>query len=189
MANLKTILFTGAVAVALGISLVAQRSVAQSWKSGDAAPAFSGTASDGKTHSLASLRRTGKPTVLYFIGNTCPVNAQAVKYYVRVANAYKGKVNFVGVIDTNKAGYDQWQRRFKVPFPVIFDPEMKIIQAYKAERSPWTIMINAQGRITHEWPGYSVGEINELSQAIARANKMTAARIDTSGAPQNPRYG
>lgn len=174
---------------ALGIALVSFPAVAQGWKAGANAPAFSGQASNGRTISLASLRRNGRPTVLYFIGHTCPVNAQAVRYYNRVAEAYKNRVNFVGVIDTDRAGYTTWQRRFNSPFPVIFDPEMRIIKAYKAERSPWTIFIDKDGKIQNEWPGYSIGEINELGEAIARANRIRPVAIDTSGAPQTPRFG
>ncbi|HRF60072.1 MAG TPA: peroxiredoxin family protein [Fimbriimonadaceae bacterium] len=160
----------------------------QEWKKGDSAPAFSAKTSDGKTHTLKSL--TGqKPLVLYFIGSTCPVNAQAVKYYNRVAAAYKGKVNFVGVIDADAAGFKSWQEKFKAPFPVLLDPDMKIIKAYKAERSPWTIMVDKTGKIQKEWAGYSVGEINELSASIAGATKGATAKIDTSGAPTSPRAG
>ncbi len=185
MANIKSLLMVGVLAVTLQVTIAS----AQNWKAGTPAPAFSGLASDGKTYSLSSIKKSGKPTLLYFIGHTCPVNAQAVKYYNRVANAYKGKVNFLGVIDTDRAGYDNWQRTFKSPFTVILDPQLKIINAYKAERSPWTILIDKTGKISHEWPGYSTGEINELSRVIARVTKATVAKIDTSGAPESPRYG
>lgn len=174
---------------AVAIAFVSRPSVAQNWKGGEKAPAFSGVASDGKTHSLASLTKTGKPTVLYFIGHTCPVNAQAVKYYNNLSNAYKGKVNFVGVIDTDKAGYTEWQKRFKAPYPVIFDPNLKTIKTYKAERSPWTVLVGADGKIIEEWPGYSVAYLNELGAGIAKAGKTKVVSFDTKGAPESARYG
>ncbi len=173
------------VALVLGMNIISN---AQSWKTGAKAPDFSGKGSDGKTHTLKSL--TGKkPLVLYFIGHTCPINAQAVTYYNRVATAYKGKVNFVGVIDTDAAGYKAWQNQFKAPYPVIFDKDLKIIRSYKAERSPWTILVSPQGNIQKVWEGYSIGEINELSASIAGATKSQVAKIDTTGAPKNPRAG
>jgi len=162
---------------------------AQNWKANSKAPLFSGKASDGKTYVLKDLLKSKKPTVVYCIGNTCPVNSQAVKYYNNIAAAYKGKVNFIGVIDTDEAGYKVWQKRFNAPFPVIFDPELKIISSYKAERSPWTFMIDAKGVIVQEWPGYSIGELNQMGYAIAKANKIKAVKLDTKGAPDQPRYG
>lgn len=153
------------------------------------APQFSGKASDGKTYSLKTLQATKKPTLLYFIGHTCPINADAVKYYNSIANAYKGKLNFVGVIDTDAAGYAAWQKKFKGPYPVIFDPDLKIIKAFEAERSPWTILVGADGKIIEEWHGYSTGYLNETNSVLAKSTKMKAPKIDVAGAPEQPRYG
>lgn len=162
---------------------------AQNWKPNSKAPDFSGKASDGKTYALKTLLKSKKPTIIYCIGNTCPVNAQAVKYYNNIANAYKGKVNFIGVIDTDEAGYKEWQKRFNAPYPVVFDPELKIISAYKAERSPWSFMVDNKGLIVQEWPGYSIGELNEMGSAIAKSNKIKTVKFDVKGAPEQPRYG
>lgn len=182
-------ILAGAALVSVGaLALLTTGGWSQEWKKGDKAPAFTGKTSDGKAHTLQSLTK-GKPLVLYFIGSTCPVNAQAVKYYNRVAQAYKGKVNFVGVIDADAAGFKSWQEKFKAPYPVLLDPDQKIIKAYKAERSPWTIIVDKQGKIQKEWAGYSVGELNELSASIAGATKGAVAKIDTSGAPTSPRAG
>ncbi len=178
-----------AILVAVGIGVLAQPLVAQGLKVGSVAPSFSGVASDGKTYSLASVQKSGKPTVLYFIGASCPVNAEAVKYYNRVATAYKGSVNFIGVIDTDAAGYKKWQQRFNAPYPVMFDPSQKIIKAYKAERSPWTVFLAPTGKVGEEWPGYSVTDVNELGAMIAKSAKVPVKKIDTAGAPTSSRFG
>lgn len=153
------------------------------------APDFSGRASDGKTYSLASVKKTKKPTLLYFIGHTCPVNASAVKYFNALGAAYKGKVNFLGVIDADAAAYKNWQARFKAPYPVIFDPNMTIIERYGTERSPWAILVDANGRIVDEWHGYSVAYINGMSSKIATTAKTPVKQVDTAGAPTQTRYG
>lgn len=185
MKPITWIVGVGVAAALLGAMLTAR---AENWKPGASAPAFSAAGSDGKDHSLKSL--TGdKPLVLYFIGESCPVNNQAVKYYNRVAEAYKGKVNFVGVIDGDKAKHAQWQAKHKAPYTVLFDPDMKVIRSYKAERSPWTILVGKDGKIVKEWVGYSIGEIDELSAEMAKQAKVALAKIDTSGAPASPRAG
>lgn len=186
MTNLyRVLLLGGAVAVA-AVFLFKAPAMAQ--KTGGKAPDFKATGSDGKAYTLKSF--TGKkPTLLYFIGNTCPVNNQAVKYFNRVAAAYKGSVNFVGVIDGDKATYTAWNKQFKAPYLVLLDPDMKIIEAYGAQRSPWAILVDSKGTITKSWTGYSAKQINELGTALAGASKVTAKKIDVSGAPDSPRAG
>lgn len=172
---------------AVGLSTLSAQ--ADNLKPGTKAPNFSGKASDGKTYSLASLKATKKVTVIYFIGSTCPVNAMAVKHFNAIASAYKGKVNFIGVIDTDPAGYKVWQERFKAPFPVICDPELKIITSYKAERSPWSVAVGADGLVKKEWVGYSTGYLTQISSFLATGARTSPAKINFPGAPAKPQYG
>ncbi|MBX7134425.1 MAG: peroxiredoxin family protein [Fimbriimonadaceae bacterium] len=187
MTTIQRIL-TGGFVAALAVGLYMQTD-ARVQKAGAKAPDFKATGSDGKSYTLKSFTGSKKPTVFYFIGATCPVNAEAVKYYNRVAEAYKGKINFVGVINANKEEYKTWQQRFKAPYLVLLDPDLKIINSFEAERSPWTILVDTNGKMTKTWVGYSVDEINQLSASIAGATKVTVAKVNTSGAPTSPRAG
>lgn len=181
-----TIAAVVAVAVGLGLSLNAN---AQSWKVGDTLPTFTGAAaSDGKTHDLAKLAKD-KPTVLYFIKASCPTNEQAVRFYQRVHTAYKGKVNLVGIIDGDKAAYESWNARHKVDFPVIFDPQKRLISQFKAQRSPWVLMVDSSGKVAKEWPGYSAPDVEALSNSIAAALGSAPIKVDTSGAPARSQGG
>lgn len=156
---------------------------------GSAAPAWSARASDGKTYSLDDLLKRG-PVVLYFIKEDCPVNADAVAHYNRIAEAYKdGKGTFVGVINGDEAVYRNWQRRFKAPYLVLFDPELKIIGSYGAERSPWIVALDGKGKVALTQRGFSVGELEQLSKHVASAFGKPAAKISFRGAPDVPRFG
>lgn len=184
----KNLLVFGVLA-GLGITFLATRSQAQGLKPGASAPAFSGVASNGSTVSLASLSKSGKPTVLYFIGHTCPVNNLAAKYYQRLEANTRGKVNFVGVIDTDAAGFKTWQATHKATYPVIFDPSLKIVKAYKAQASPWTVILDANGKIIEEFPGYSESDLKAHSSLLAKLAKTKFAPLDAKGAPKDARYG
>jgi peroxiredoxin len=185
MRTIKWTACLGAVLAIAGAFVVAD---AQSWRRGDAAPSFTARGSDGRTHTLRSLT-ADRPLVLYFIQAGCPVNDRAVTFYNRVAEAYRGRVNFIGVIDADKAGFDAWQARFRAPFTTLLDPDKRIIRAYRARRSPWTILIGRDRRIIEEWAGYSASEISALGAAIARAANVPVRRIDTAGAPASSRAG
>lgn len=186
MTNLHRVLLFGGIAAVAAMFVFRAPAMAQ--KVGGKAPDFKATGSDGKSYTLKSF--TGKkPTLFYFIGATCPVNAQAVKYFNRVAEAYKGSVNFIGVIDGDKAAYTTWNKQFKAPYVVLLDPNQKIIGAYGAERSPWAVLVDSKGTITKIWTGYSAKQITEIGGALATASKVTAKKLDVAGAPDSPRAG
>lgn len=161
----------------------------QSQPVGGRLPAFVAKASDGRTYSAANLAATGKPTVLYFISHACPINAKAVKYYNALAAAYKGKVNFIGVIDTTLAGHAKWKKKSLSTFPVILDSKRELIYKLKIDRSPWTIYLDSKGKVVDEFPGYSVPDLTEQNELLARLAKTKVVPIDTTGAPKTTVYG
>jgi peroxiredoxin len=161
----------------------------QNWTPGDKMPEFSAKGDDGKTYTLASLTKKG-PAVFYFIKSPCPTNEQALKYYIRIANAYKGaKVPFIGVINADLDGFKSWNAPFKVPFRVLLDPEEKIISAWKIRSSPSIVMVDKSGKVVQGWPAYSKAYLQQLNELIAKASGVQTKTCDFSGAPTNPRYG
>lgn len=153
------------------------------------APDFSAKGTDGKTHTLASLTKKDKALVLYFIGNTCPVNAEAIPFYKEISKAYKGKVNFVGVIDADEEVYKDWQKEFGTKFTVLYDPDLEIIKKYKAIASPWSILISPDGEIVKTYSGFSGKSLQSLSDEMAKFTKREAAQINTKGAPKDDIFG
>jgi peroxiredoxin len=157
-------------------------------KVGSEAPDFSAKGTDGKTHTLNSLSQKGD-VFLYFISETCPVNADAVKYYNRLSAAYKGKATFVGVINGDEKVYKAWQKTYKSPFTVLYDPDLKIIRSYKANASPWMIQVSKTGKIAKVWPGYSTPALKEINAALAKAGGTKVAKVDLKGAPADMAFG
>lgn len=148
---------------------------------GQKAPAFSGVLTDGKPTSLKGLLAKGA-VYLYFIKKDCPVNGHAEKYFNRVFEASGGHANLVGVINANDEQFQRWQNRFQAPFPVILDQEMKIIGAYRAQRSPWVIEVGKDGKVSRVWDGYSATSLAELQTAVgAKGANLEGAPADLEG--------
>jgi peroxiredoxin len=184
----KKTLFVAALAVLVAVGLRSGFG-GPAPQQGAKAPGFSAKASDGKTYSLDELLRKG-PVVLYFIKADCPVNADAVRHYNRIAESYKdGKGTFLGVINGEASVYRDWQRRFKAPFTVLYDPELKIIGSYGAERSPWIVALDKDGKVALTQKGFSQKELAKLNEHVARAFGKPVARISFRGAPDVPRFG
>jgi peroxiredoxin len=174
--------------IASVLALVSVGLVAMGGGQARKAPDFSAKGSDGKTHSLKSLTN-GKTLVLYFISSTCPVNEEAMKFYKQIGVAYKGKLNFMGVIDEEEPGYVEWKKRFSNKFSVVYDDELSIIRSYGAMASPWIIVVNPSGEIVMEHKGYSVASLKELNAHMAKVAGVSPAKLDLTGAPADMSYG
>ncbi|MEZ0326378.1 MAG: peroxiredoxin family protein [Fimbriimonas sp.] len=157
-------------------------------KAGTVAPAFTSTGSDGKQHELKDYTAKGD-LFLYFISDTCPVNAEAEKFYNRLSKAYEGKATILGVINTTDKGYKAWQAKFKAPFVVVFDPDLRIIRSYKANASPWMVQVGKNGKVAKAWPGYSAPALKEINAAMAKVGEVPVAKIDFTGAPADMAFG
>jgi peroxiredoxin len=157
-------------------------------KPGTKAADFSAKGLDGKTYAKKALNAKG-PIILYFIKHDCPINAEMVKYYNEVAANYKGKATFIGVINADKNVAKTWAAQYKPTYPVVLDPDMKIIRAYEAQMSPWATMIDKNGKVSKVWAGASQGYLKEINTSLAMMAKTKAASVRLAGAPQQPSGG
>ncbi|MFN7171483.1 MAG: TlpA family protein disulfide reductase [Fimbriimonadaceae bacterium] len=169
------------------IALVALPACLSAQKVGEKAPDWSETVSTGKRTSGAELQKNG-PYVLYFIKIGCPVNEPLVGFYNQIAQSYKG-VQFLGVIDGNAKAFESWNKKHKVTFPVVLDPNKKVIKAFGAQASPWVIVVNQNGTFGRIDPGSSQARLNALNQFAARTAKAPVAKIDFSRAPARDTFG
>jgi peroxiredoxin len=152
---------------------------------GKAAPAFSAKGSDGKTHSLDSLTSGGQTVVLYYISETCPVNAEALPHVKKIAAAHakNPKAKIIGVFNGTEAEFNAWNKKEKVPFTTLFDPDLKIIRAHKAAFSPWMNVIGSDKKVARTWPGYSRTTLQNLNSLLASKAGTAVPKLDYPGAP------
>jgi peroxiredoxin Q/BCP len=148
---------------------------------GDLAPDFSASTHNGKIVRLSDLR--GRFVVLYFypkdITPGCTVEACAFRdRWERIRSL--GAV-VLGVNTDSVKSHERFARLFRLPFPLLADPERKIVSAYGVH-SPnsmlgWlgmgtrrvTFLIGPDGRICEIWPQVSVsGHAAEVLAAIER---------------------
>jgi thioredoxin-dependent peroxiredoxin len=94
------------------------------------APAFTGKDQDGNKISLADFK--GKKLVLYFYpeDDTPTCTEQACNLRDNYALLRKNGFEVVGVSPDAGAKHLKFQTKYKLPFTLIADPEMKIINKY-----------------------------------------------------------
>lgn len=154
---------------------------------GKVGPPIKGQCLDGSSFDLAEAVKKG-PVVVYFISTTCPVTEEATRFYSRLARAYQN-ATLVGVANDGKEGVSEWNKKHKVPFKIVLDPEYKVIEKYNVKAAPTTFLIDKNGLVLKTWYGYSLGYLQEANGMVARLLKVKTASVDFTGAPKQPVAG
>jgi peroxiredoxin Q/BCP len=132
-------------------------------KPGDAIPAFSLPASDGRTISAAGLR--GQRYVLYFYpkSDTPGCTRQACAFRDNLPAFGKLTVQVFGISADKEAAQRKFVAKYKLAFPLLADPERQLIEPIGAwvEKSMYgrsymgiarcTFVIGADGKIERVW--------------------------------------
>lgn len=138
--------------------------------------------SDGRRHAPEAVA-AARPVVLVFIERACPCSEAAEPYFHRLHAGYGGRAAFFGVINGDRAEAEEWAKGHRVPYPVLADPDHRIIDACAAERSVWVALVAPGGTVETIWPGYSSAMLADLGARLARHTGLAEVPIDTKGAP------
>ena len=97
---------------------------------GKKAPSFTGKDQDGKKVSLADF--TGKKVVLYFYpqDNTPTCTVQACNLRDNFGALQKEGIVVIGVSPDEEVKHKKFETKFELPFTLLADPELTIIEKY-----------------------------------------------------------
>lgn len=152
------------------------------------APDFSLKGTDGKTYSLSDLNRD-KPLLIFFVEKECPCCLGA-KYFVdKMADAYAGGLNTIGIINADGETAQKWVRATKPKFLLLQDPKQEVIRSYKAERGVYTTLVAPGGRIDKAYPGYGKEMLQDLGRRIASLANVPEKKFTHAAAPEKMTSG
>ena len=128
---------------------------------GDPAPPFTLTADDGQTVRLADLR--GRPVVLYFYpkDDTPGCTKEACGFRDAWTDVQESGAAVFGVSPDGVASHQKFRAKYRLPFPLLTDPDHAVAEAYGAwgEKSMYgkkyegilrtTFLIDGTGRVRH----------------------------------------
>ena len=123
-------------------------------KIGDTAPDFTLPDQDGKAVHLAALLARG-PVLLYFYpADFTPVcTREACAFGTLEPELTRAGVTLVGVSPQDSASHTRFRERYHLAFPLLADPEKRVIHAYDCDGflglgvSRVTYLIGSDGRI------------------------------------------
>jgi thioredoxin-dependent peroxiredoxin len=146
---------------------------------GKKAPAFSLESSDGGTVKLSDF--AGKIVVLYFYprDNTPGCTVEANEFSAAAPALKKLGAVVLGASKDSIASHCKFRDKFGLSFPLLSDPEGKVLEAYGA----WgdkvmygkkmkgiirsTVVIGKDGKVVQHWPKVSVkGHVAAVVDAI-----------------------
>ncbi len=153
---------------------------------GDPAPSFTATAVGGKYGNGQVVRLEdfrGAPVILYFYPKDDTPGCTAQACGLRDAwSEFEGRAEIFGVSIDSAASHEKFIAKFQLPFPLLSDPDKKIVKDYGvwvaksmygkkymgAERS--TFVIDRRGRITQILRKVKPAEhVEQLRAALAGA--------------------
>jgi peroxiredoxin Q/BCP len=147
-------------------------------KEGQKAPDFSLESSEGKDIKLSELR--GRPVVLYFYpkDDTPGCTREACAFRDSFA-AVKKKAVLLGVSPDSVASHERFRDKYKLPFPLLADPDKAVAKKYGAfgEKVMYgkkvtgmirsTFVIDGQGVVQKVFPRVRVdGHADKVLEAL-----------------------
>jgi thioredoxin-dependent peroxiredoxin len=145
---------------------------------GKKAPAFALESSEGGTVKLADF--AGKPVVIYFYprDNTPGCTVEAEGFRDAHAKLKKLGVAVVGVSKDSIASHGKFRDKFKLNFPLLSDPDGKMLEAYGAwgDKTMYgkkmkgiirsTVLLDGDGKVIKHWPKVTVkGHVDDVLAA------------------------
>jgi len=126
---------------------------------GDKAPDFTAKDQNGNTVSLSDFR--GKNVILYFYpkDNTPTCTTEACNFRDNYQSLLSKGFAVIGVSTDTEKSHKRFEKKFDLPFPLIADPDRKIVEEYGlwAEKTMFgrkymgtlrtTFVIDPKGRI------------------------------------------
>jgi len=117
-------------------------------KEGVAAPDFTGELMDGTSITLSELQ--GKPVIINFWATWCGPCVKEMPAFERLKDDFGDKIGIIAVNCGDDAGtVKDFMEENGYTFPVVLDEEYSISMLYPTNSIPYTVVLDAEGKVTH----------------------------------------
>lgn len=117
-------------------------------KEGVQAPDFTGELIDGTSITLSELQ--GKPVIINFWATWCGPCVKEMPAFERLKDDFGDKIGIIAVNCGDDAGtVKDFVEENGYTFPVVLDEEYSISMLYPTNSIPYTVVVDAEGKVTH----------------------------------------
>lgn len=97
---------------------------------------------------------SSKKTVLFWFSSACPSCEHNLEFWKEIYEKHHlNKLRFFGVTRERKEKTEEFIKRFNIRFPVVIVSDFSLLDEYKVEVVPQTMLIDTCGVIQKVWPG------------------------------------
>jgi peroxiredoxin len=145
---------------------------------GDAAPAISLAAGDGRKHSLAGALKKG-PVVAAFFKVTCPICQYTFPFLERLHLAYGNeRASFWGISQDNLRDTNDFWKDYGLSFTALLDERAyPVSNAYGLTIVPTVLLIAPDGKVKVSFTGFSKKGLEAVSAELARHFNVPAKPV------------
>ncbi len=140
---------------------------------GKPAPGFNVATVKGERVDLKGTLGEGKVVVLNFWGLRCGACLTEIPVLNVLQEKYANRVRFLGVnVDGVDAVFLEKQIAaggIVIRYDVVPDPEMAMMDLYKMNAAPYTLVIDPAGTVRYQHEDYKAGDEKELEKSIEDA--------------------
>jgi len=152
------------------------------------APEFLLSDLGGKKYTRRDAQ-AGKPTLFYFVQNGCPCSIDVEPLFHTLWKHHEGRVNFVAIIDSESGKAKVWAEQNATPYLMLCSPDGAAMRAFHAPQSVYSTLVEADGTIVAQYPGYSQRILSAMNAAMAKASGVSEKPFDTAYAPKEDSSG
>lgn len=141
-----------------------------SLKEGDKAPNFTAKDQDGNAISLSDFK--GKKVILYFYpqDNTPTCTKEACNFRDNYQSLLGKGFQVIGVSFDTEKSHQKFIKKFSLPFPLVADPDKKIIEAYGVWGEKTLFGRNYMGTLRTTFIIDEKGEIEHIINKVDSGN-------------------
>lgn len=116
---------------------------------------------------------SSEPIILFWFSATCPSCEHNVEFWKQVYQKHRSDhLIFYGVTNTGEEETADFVKRFQLDFPVLIVSDLSLLEKYRVEVIPQTMLIDTDGSVIKVWPG-PLSEIyqKEMEDMLSRFPK------------------
>lgn len=97
---------------------------------------------------------SSKKTVLFWFSAACPSCEHNLEFWKEIYQQHRSeKLRFLGVTRSGEEKTEELVKKFQLEFPVLIVSDFSLLDQYKVEVIPQTMLIDTSGVVQKVWPG------------------------------------
>jgi len=107
-----------------------------------------------KGEELKLTYPSSEKTLLFFFSPDCPACEENLDFWKKLyQNHGSGKLRIVGATNSDRNKTEEFVKKFQLTFPVMIVSDLSLLDKYKVEAVPQTMLIDTSGTVQKVWPG------------------------------------